>query len=197
MDSALLHFIQVDYRYHEKEIFWQKEVRFWYSSPFAFCFNRIATLKMETTPEFLLLLPVALFLAHAEFTTAKSKIVEGGVHQKMCKQRFLTAQSNSFLLSLLILANLNSIPQSTIPCNETWAVTFHIDLCELSSSQDWFVLFFTTALSVSVVSLVFMSSYFCIALFYFIFSQLLTVIRTDVLFSFCLWKDLFKCFLHA
>lgn len=93
-------------------------------------------LKMETTPEFLLLLPVALFLAHAEFTTAKSKIVEDDVHQKMCKQRLLTPQSNSFLLSLLILANLNSIPQSTILCNETWAVTFHIDLCELSSSWD-------------------------------------------------------------
>lgn len=108
----------------------------WHSSPFAFCFNKIAMLKMETTPEFLLLLPVALFLAHAEFTTAKSKIVEDDVHQKMCKQRLLTPQSNSFLLSLLILANLNSIPQSTILCNETWAVTFHIDLCELSSSRD-------------------------------------------------------------
>lgn len=37
---------------------------------------------MKTTPEFLLLLPVALFWAHTKFTTAKSKIAEDGVHQK-------------------------------------------------------------------------------------------------------------------
>jgi len=138
----------------------------WHSSPFAFCFNKIAMLKMETTPEFLLLLPVALFLAHAEFTTAKSKIVEDDVHQKMCKQRLLTPQSNSFLLSLLILANLNSIPQSTILCNETWAVTFHIDLCELSPLG-------TDLFSFSLLHSLFLlfpwslSPCFCIALFFF------------------------------
>lgn len=71
-----------------------------------------------------------------------------------------------FFVSLVTLANLNSIPQSTILCNETWVRTFHIDLCELSFSWDLFVLFLPTALSISIVSMIFMSPYFFIALFF-------------------------------
>lgn len=120
---------------------------------------------MKTIPGFLLLLPVALFLAHTEFTTAKSKIVEDSVHQKMCKQRLLTLQSNSFLYP--------QSPQQTLiqflsqpSCVMRPGPELSILICVNSFSWDLFVLFLPTAFSISIVSMIFMSPYFFIALFF-------------------------------
>lgn len=127
---------------------------------------------MKITPQFLLLLPPGLFWVHTEFTTAKSllKMVE-----KVEKWRLLIAEQFSFL-SLFTFANFNSIPQSTILCNETWAGTFHIDLYKVSLSWDLFLLPPPTLLFISIVSLIFMSPWL---LYCNIFSLLLVVIRTE------------------
>lgn len=98
--------------------------------------------------------------------------------EKVEKWRLLIAEQ-FFFLSLFTIANLNSIPQSTILCNETWAGTFCIDLCKDSFSWDLFILPPPTLLSLSIVSLISMSPWF---LYCNIFSLLLIVIRTKAFF---------------